>query len=63
MDLVEHYRREMTLRYMPVRYEDVIDEQEESVREMLAFIGAPYDRRCLDFQETAATPGPPATPR
>ena len=27
MDLVEHYRREMTLRYLPVRYEDVIADQ------------------------------------
>ncbi len=50
MDLVEHYRREMAQRYMAVRYEDVIDGQEESVRKMLAFVGAPYDRRCLDFQ-------------
>ena len=51
MDLVEHYRREMPLRYLPVRYEDVIDRQEASVRQMLAFVGAPYDRRCLDFHE------------
>jgi tetratricopeptide (TPR) repeat protein len=51
MDLVEHYRREVALRYLPVRYEDVIDNQEEKVREMLAFVGAPYDRRCLDFHE------------
>ena len=51
MDLVEHYRREMALQYLAVRYEDVIDDQEESVRQMLAFIGAPYDRRCLDFHE------------
>ena len=51
MDLVEHYRREMTLRYLQVRYEDVIDNQEEKVREMLAFVGAPYDRRCLDFHQ------------
>jgi hypothetical protein len=28
----------------------VIDGQEESVRTMLAFVGAPYDRRCLDIQ-------------
>jgi len=41
----------MQLRYLPVRYEDVIDDQEASVREMLGFIGAPYDRRCLDFHE------------
>jgi len=51
MDLVEHYRREMALKYLAVRYEDVIEEQEESVRRMLAFIGAPYDRRCLAFHE------------
>jgi tetratricopeptide (TPR) repeat protein len=50
-ELVEHYRREMPLRYMPIRYEDVIDRQEASVRDMLRFIGAPYDRRCLDFHE------------
>ena len=37
MDLVEHYRREMELRYLSVRYEDVIDDQEARVREMLRF--------------------------
>jgi hypothetical protein len=51
MELVEHYRREMDLRYLPVRYEDVIDRQEASVRQMLDFVGAPYDQRCLDFHE------------
>ena len=51
MDLVEHYRREMVLKYLAVRYEDVIERQEETVRGILVFIGAPYDRRCLDFHE------------
>jgi tetratricopeptide (TPR) repeat protein len=51
MDLVEHYRHEMPLRYLAVRYEDVIDSQEAKVREMLTFLGAPYDPRCLDFHE------------
>jgi hypothetical protein len=50
-NLVEHYRREMALRYLAVRYEDVIDGQEAALRQMLGFIGAPYDRRCLDFHE------------
>ncbi len=50
-DLVEHYRHEMPLRYLAVRYEDVIDSQEEKVREMLVFLGTPYDTRCLDFHE------------
>ena len=39
MDLVQHYRAEMTLRYLPVRYEDIVADQEASVRAMLAFIG------------------------
>jgi tetratricopeptide (TPR) repeat protein len=51
MGLVEHYRREMTLRYLPIRYEDVVADQESNVREMLSFIGAPFDRRCLNFHE------------
>jgi tetratricopeptide (TPR) repeat protein len=50
-NLVEHYRREAPLKYLAVRYEDVIDSQEEKVRDMLAFLGAPYDPRCLDFHE------------
>jgi tetratricopeptide (TPR) repeat protein len=51
MDLVEHYRREMTLKYLPVRYEDIVSDQETHVRKMLAFIGVPFNRRCLDFHE------------
>jgi len=51
MDLVEHYLQQMPLRYLRVRYEDVVDDQEGSVRRMLDFIGAPFDRRCLDFHE------------
>jgi tetratricopeptide (TPR) repeat protein len=50
-DLIDHYRQEMPLRYLAVRYEEVIDNQQEKVREMLAFVGAPYDPRCLDFHE------------
>ncbi|MGB7079083.1 MAG: sulfotransferase [Xanthobacteraceae bacterium] len=51
MGLVEHYRREMTLRYLPVRYEDIVADQEPHVRKMLSFVGAPFDKRCLDFHE------------
>ena len=51
MDLVEHYRREMNLRYLPVRYEDMVDDQEASIRRILTFIGEDFDPRCLDFHE------------
>lgn len=51
MDLVEHYRREMALKYMAVRYEDIVDDQETHVRRMLAFAELPFDKRCLKFHE------------
>jgi len=51
MELVEHYRAQMTLRYLPIRYEDIIDDQEAAVRRMLDFIGEPFDKSCLAFHE------------
>ena len=51
MDLVEHYRREMTLKYLPIRYEDIVDDQEGSIRRMSSFIGVGFDKRCLKFHE------------
>lgn len=51
MDLIEHYRGQMTLRYLPVRYEDIVDDQEGSIRRMLDFIGEDFDERCLAFHE------------
>jgi tetratricopeptide (TPR) repeat protein len=51
MGLVEHYRREMTLRYLPVRYEDIVEDQETHVRKIMSFVGVPFDKRCLNFHE------------
>jgi tetratricopeptide (TPR) repeat protein len=50
-DLVEHYRREMSLRYLQLRYEDMVDDQEGQVRRVLGFIGEEFDARCLAFHE------------
>jgi len=51
MELVEHYRREMALRYLPIRYEDIVADQEACVRRLLDFVGEPFDARCLSFHE------------
>ena len=51
MDLVQHYRGEMTLRYLPIRYEDIVADQEASVRAMLAFVGEDFDKACLTFHK------------
>jgi tetratricopeptide (TPR) repeat protein len=51
MDLVPHYRGEMTLRYLPIRYEDIVANQEQSVRAMLGFVGERFNKACLTFHE------------
>ena len=51
MDLVMHYRAEMALRYLPIRYDDMVTNQAETVRAILDFVGVPFDERCLNFHE------------
>ena len=51
MELVEHYRSVLTMRYLPIRYEDIVDDQAQSVRRMLEFIGEPFDPACVSFHE------------
>jgi tetratricopeptide (TPR) repeat protein len=50
-DLVEQYRREMDLRYLRVRYEDVVEDFEGSLRRVFDFVGEAFDPRCLAFHE------------
>jgi Tfp pilus assembly protein PilF len=50
-DLVEHYRLELDLRYLPVRYEAMVDDQEGSIRRVLGFIGADFHAGCLRFED------------
>jgi tetratricopeptide (TPR) repeat protein len=51
MDLVDHYRNELDLRYMRVRYEDIVDDQEAAIRRVMAFVGEAFDPGCLAFHE------------
>jgi tetratricopeptide (TPR) repeat protein len=50
-ELVEAYRTEMELRYLQVRYEDLVMAQETTVRGILDFIRAEFDPACLAFHE------------
>ena len=60
MDLVHHYRAQMALRYLPVRYEDMVEDMPGSVRRMLDFIGESFDERCVNFQENRRVPHTPS---
>src|ERR1700733_927965 len=51
MDLVDHYVDEMKLRYLRIRYEDMVDNQEASIRWVLEFVGEEFDSKCLAFHE------------
>jgi hypothetical protein len=39
------------VRYLPVRYEDIVGDQEGSIRRMLAFIGEDFDDNCVNFHQ------------
>lgn len=46
-DLVAHYRAEMDLTYLPVRYEDIVADQEATMRRVFDFVGLPFDPAVL----------------
>jgi tetratricopeptide (TPR) repeat protein len=50
-DLIAHYRQHVAMRYLPVRYEDMVVDQEANVRKILDFVGVEFDPRCLRFEQ------------
>jgi tetratricopeptide (TPR) repeat protein len=60
MDLVHHYRTQMALRYLPVRYEDMVADMSGTVRRMLEFIGESFDERCVNFHDNRRLPQTPS---
>ena len=60
MDLVHHYRAQMALRYLPIRYEDMVEDMSGSVRRMLDFVGESFDQRCVNFQDNQRVPHTPS---
>jgi tetratricopeptide (TPR) repeat protein len=48
-ELVAHYRAEMPMRYLAIRYEDIVAQQEATVTAMLRFVGEDFDPACLTF--------------
>lgn len=49
-NLIEHYKANLQMRYLPVRYEEMVVDQEAEVRKILDFIGVEFDPRCLAFE-------------
>lgn len=51
--LMAHWNRVLPGRIFNLRYEDMVTDQEAKTRELLEFLGLPWDSRCLRFHETA----------
>jgi hypothetical protein len=49
--LVRHYRAEMALNFMEIRYEELVQAQEATVRRALGFVGVAFEPACLQFTE------------
>jgi tetratricopeptide (TPR) repeat protein len=50
-DLVAHYRSEMAMRQLMLRYEDLVSDPERTMRRVSDFVGLEFDERCLRFTE------------
>jgi tetratricopeptide (TPR) repeat protein len=49
--LVAHYREQLDLNYLELRYEDLVQDQESHVRRMLEFCRIDFDPKVLAFHE------------
>jgi tetratricopeptide (TPR) repeat protein len=52
MELLAHYKQVLDMRLIEVRYQDLVERQEETVRKLLAFIGEEWDERCLQHHKS-----------
>ena len=50
-DVVAHYQQTLSMRYITVRYEDIVADQEVQISRLLSFIGVEFDPRCLAFEQ------------
>ncbi|HZF25148.1 MAG TPA: sulfotransferase [Steroidobacteraceae bacterium] len=50
-DLVQHYRRELTLSEHVLKYEAFVADQEGETRRLLEYLGLPFEAGCLSFHE------------
>ena len=52
MEMLDHYRTTLQPRYLEIHYEDLVDNQEAVTRQVLEFIGAPWDEACLEHYKS-----------
>ena len=50
--LMAHWRKDLPLPILEIRYEDTVADLETQARRLIDFLGAPWDDRCLDFHKS-----------
>jgi tetratricopeptide (TPR) repeat protein len=50
--LMEHWRRHLPLPMLEVQYEETVRDTETQARRLTAFLGVPWDARCLEFHRS-----------
>ena len=50
-DLIDHYREQLDLNYLAIRYEDIVQNLEAASRRLLEFAGLEWNDRCLEFHK------------
>ena len=55
MDLWLHYKNILRINYLETRYEDIVEDLEESAKRILDFIGASWNEDVMKFYKSAAT--------
>lgn len=49
-DLADHWKQNLSIPFLEIEYEDIVRQQESKTREILTFLGLPWESTCLDFQ-------------
>jgi len=52
LELMRHWHEALPGRVLKVQHEDLVDDLENSVRQILEFCGLPFEPACLDFHKT-----------
>ncbi|MCE9633376.1 MAG: sulfotransferase [Methylophilales bacterium] len=50
--LMQHWREVLPIKMLEIKYEDLVADQERVTREMINYIGLPWDERCLQPEKS-----------
>ncbi|MCP4235162.1 MAG: tetratricopeptide repeat protein [Aestuariibacter sp.] len=53
MEGIEHFKKVLKMRFIEIRYQDLVDDQEAVVQKLLEFIGVVWDDNCLQHHKSA----------